>query len=76
MPKYNVTVERTETYTSTIEVEAESSDDAKKIIEAKLEDSWDAVFDDEGEYIECYSTVKHVAEKENYFGIQVHGLWH
>ena len=34
MPKYNVTVERTETYTSTIEVEAESSDDAKKIIEA------------------------------------------
>lgn len=63
MPQFNITVQRTETYTDDITVEAETEADAKKSIQDILDsEGWDEVFDEDGEYQECWSEVTTVSE--------------
>ena len=66
-PFYDVLVARTEIYTDTKRVEADSADAAKEATDAILATAgWDAVFDDgqDGEYSECTSEVVDVTEVE------------
>lgn len=60
MPLFNLTIERTEIWTHEIEVEADSLDAAISETNARLgEEGWDPVCDDDdGEYEECYSSVR------------------
>lgn len=65
MPTYNVVVHRTEIWSTSIEVEADSAEQAKETIQEALNDEgWDAVSADEGDYDECYSTVHDVKLKQ------------
>jgi hypothetical protein len=58
MPKFELTVRRTETYEDTIEVEAETEAEAIENTNKLLQtEGWDELFPDDGEYIECYSEV-------------------
>lgn len=56
--KFNVDIQRTETYVATVMVEACSQKEAESITQDKLdEDGWDAAHDDDGDYDTCYSEV-------------------
>ena len=59
MATFNLTVQRIEHWHTDITVEADTLEEAiKQTDEALSEHGWDEVCgDDEGDYIECYSTV-------------------
>ncbi len=66
MKTFRVRVERTETYSDYIEVEAESAEEAMKEIQDDLDnEGWDAVFDDDGDYEECVSDAVSAEEVED-----------
>lgn len=63
MPIFSVTVKRTEVWIDDVTIEAESAAEAQSIIQTALnEEGWDSVFDDDGEYSNCVSTVTEVTE--------------
>jgi hypothetical protein len=55
--KFTVDVERVETWTAEVEVEARTQVEAEAIVEAKFEDSWGSAVDHEGDYSTCESSV-------------------
>jgi hypothetical protein len=61
MPKFQVSLKRTETWLADIVIEADSAEAARERIEKTLdEEGWDAVYNDEGIYEECISEVADV----------------
>lgn len=56
--KFSIEIQRTEIWTATVEVEADSEEEAKEITQEKLcSEGWDSVCNYDGEYEECWAEV-------------------
>jgi hypothetical protein len=61
MARFEVLLERTETWLADVVIEADSPEEARERVEHALSDGgWDSVCDDEGTYEECLSEVTEV----------------